>query len=234
MNPPLTCARARELIPELALGDLTGDERAMVLDHLGSCGACGAEATALAEVVDDILRLAPQVDPPAGFESKVLTRMAAADQATPLRPWWRRPRAVIGSAAAAVILVAGLGAVAVSRHERDPGLDDQYVQSLRALGGKEMRAASLSAGGRPWGDAFVYEGKTSWVFVSMSWDVPDGDYGIVLDRSDGPSATVGQLHLVRGQGSAGVTVGDTNTVRAVRVVDPAGATVCTASMPAET
>ncbi len=233
MTEPLTCARARDLIPELALGDLSGDERARVLDHLGTCGACGAEATALAEVVDDILRLAPQVDPPAGFESKVLTRMAASD-VTRSRPRWRRSRAIIASAAAALVLIVGFGAVTVARRERDPGLDDQYVQTIRALGGKELRAAPLSTGGRPWGEAFVYEGKTSWVFVSMSWDVPNGDYGIVLDRSDGPSATVGRLHVVRGQGSAGLTVGDTHTVQAVRVVDAGGATVCTATMPAET
>jgi len=53
----------------------------------------------------------------------------------------------------------------------------------------------------------------------------------VLDRSDGPSAMVGSLHLVHGEGSAGTTVGDTHTVTAVRVLDAAGHTLCRATLP---
>jgi hypothetical protein len=69
------------------------------------------------------------------------------------------------------------------------------------------------------------------VFVSMSWDVPDGVYRVMLDRSDGPSLMVTRLRLFRGQGSAGMAVGDTRTVTAVRVLDPSGRTLCTARMP---
>jgi Putative zinc-finger len=230
----LTCGEARELIPDLALGTLSGDDRALVLDHLGTCNSCGTEAVDLAAVIDDLLKLAPHIDPPGGFESKVLARMAAADAVAQRRSAWRRPRVLIGSAAAAVVVVGALSGAIIATRGRTSGLDEQYVQTIRALGGQELRAAPLSAGGAPWGQAFVYRGKSSWVFVSMSWDVPDGDYHIVLDRSDGPSATVARIRLVRGQGSVGMTVGDTRTVTLVRVVDPAGQTVCTAKLPTDT
>jgi hypothetical protein len=230
----LSCAEARDLVPDLALGTLSGDDRALVLDHLGLCSTCGTEAVDLAAVIDELLKLAPQIDPPAGFESAVLARMAAADAAGQRRSAWRRHRVLIGSAAAAVVVVAGLSGAMVATRGGTSGLDRQYVQTIRALGGKELRAAPLAAGGSTWGQAFVYEGKSSWVFVSMSWDVPDGDYHVMLDRSDGPSAAAGRIRLAHGEGSAGITVGDTHTVTAVRVVDPSGRTVCSARMPAST
>jgi len=246
MTTPLTCADARDLLPDLALGMLSGDDRAGIIDHLGTCPACAAEAGELSGVVDDILLVAPEVDPPAGFESAVLARIERADRlepggraphaaparrAAPARPAWRRPRVLVGAIAATVVLVTGVGAAVVAGRGSESRLDEQYAQTLRTLGGKELRAAPLAAHGETWGAAFVYEGRTSWVFVSMSWDAPDGDYRVMLDRSDGPSAMVGHVHLVGGAGSTGMTVGNTHTVTAVRVVDPAGRTLCTATLP---
>jgi len=228
---PRSCAPMRDLLPDLALGTLSGDDRAGVIDHLGACPACAAEAGELSSVVDDLLLLAPEADPPAGFESAVLARMEAPGRPAPPRPAWRRPRVVLGALAATVVLAAGIGVAVASTGGSDHGLDEQYVRTIHVLGGKELRAAPLRSGDQTWGDAFVYEGRTSWVFVSMRWDAPDGDYRVVLDRSDGPSAAVGRLQLVRGQGSLGMTVGDTHTVTAVRIVDPSGRTMCTARLP---
>jgi len=232
---PLTCAEMRDVLPDLALGTLSGDDRASVLDHLGSCPSCAVEAGELSAVVDDILLLAPEIDPPAGFESAVLARMERMDRAerpVPARPAWRRPRLLLGALAASLVLVAGTAVAVAASRGPEHGLDEQYVQAIQTLGGRELRAAPLKASSQvAWGDAFVYEGHTSWVFVSMRWDAPDGDYRVVLDRSDGPSATVGRLHLVRGEGTAGMTVGDTHTVTVVRIVDATGRTMCSAQLP---
>ncbi|HVM63625.1 MAG TPA: zf-HC2 domain-containing protein [Acidimicrobiales bacterium] len=228
MTGELTCAGARELLPELALGTLAGDDRARLLDHLGTCDACATESAELTAVVDEVVgQLAPRVDPPAGFESRVLARIAAPAPA-PATPWWKRPATLV---AAVALVLAGTTTGLYATRRSPTGLNADYVQSLQALGGKELRAAALTQYGRTWGQAFVYEGKRSWVFVSMSWDVPDGAYSVVLDRSDGPSATVGSLHLVRGEGSTGTTVGDTRTVTVVRVVDASGHTLCQAVLP---
>jgi hypothetical protein len=226
MTGELTCAAARELLPDLALGTLSGDDRARVLDHLGMCDACATESAELTAVVDEVVgHLGPRVDPPAGFESRVLARIAAPARGA---PWWKRPVTFV---AAVALVLAGTMTGLYAARGGSTRLDAEYVQSLRALGGKQLRAAPLMKHGQSWGQAFVYEGKGSWVFVSMSWDVPDGTYSVVLDRSDGPSATVGMLHLVRGEGSTGTTVGDTRTVTAVRVVDAAGQTLCQAVLP---
>jgi hypothetical protein len=228
MTDDLTCAAARDLLPDLVLGLLGGDDRARLLDHLGDCAACAGEASELTGVVDEVVvHLAPPVDPPAGFESRVLARLAPP---APSTPWWRRPM-TIAAAAAVAIAVAGTTTGLYVTGGGSSQLDGQYVSSLQALGGKELRAAPLVSRGHTWGQAFVYEGKQSWVFLSMSWDVPDGAYRVVLDRSDGPSLTVGMIRLHHGEGSAGTTVGDTHTVTAVRVLDADGHTLCRAALP---
>ena len=226
MTNELTCPAARDLLPDLVLGSLSGDDRARLLDHLGECAACATEAAELTSVVDEVVvHLAPRADPPAGFESRVLARIAPRPATT---PWWRRPMTL---AAAVAIAVAGTTTGLYATSGGSTRLDAQYVHSLQALGGKELRASPLLQRGHTWGQAFVYEGKQSWVFVSMSWDVPDGTYRVVLDRSDGPSFTVGMIHLAHGEGSAGTTVGDTHTVTAVRVLDATGHTLCRAALP---
>jgi predicted anti-sigma-YlaC factor YlaD len=68
----LECAEARELFPELAIGVAAGDERARALGHLSGCPACRGELAGAAEVVDELLLLAPEHEPPPGFESSVL------------------------------------------------------------------------------------------------------------------------------------------------------------------
>jgi len=226
MTDELTCAATRDLLPDLALGSLPGDDRARLLDHIGECAACATEAAELTSVIDEVVvHLAPRADPPAGFESLVLARIASRPAAT---RWWRRPMTV---AAVVAIAVAGTATGLYVTGGGSSRLDGEYVHSLQALGGKELRAAPLLQRGHTWGQAFVYEGKQSWVFVSMSWDVPDGAYRVVLDRSDGPSLTVGMIRLHRGEGSAGTTVGDTHTVTAVRVLDASGRTLCRAALP---
>jgi len=240
MKAPLTCESAREAAADLALGDLSGDERAIMLEHLSGCPACSALVGELSSVVDSLLLLAPEVDPPPRFESAVLARIApgtvtAIDGPVASRRSWKRRAAIIGSAAAAAVILVG-GTIALrpgdgSGHEY---LADETASALAHLGGHQIRAGALvGPNGKAWGQAFVYEGQTSWVFLDMSWDVPNGSYTVMLDRADGPSLAMGNLHLLDGMGSTGHTVGDTTDITAVRVIDAQGHTVCTARLPTD-
>jgi len=74
----LTCAELQELAAELALGTVSGAERAAAIEHLAGCAACRDLVDSLARVADSMLLLAPEVEPPPGFESKVLARMGVA------------------------------------------------------------------------------------------------------------------------------------------------------------
>jgi hypothetical protein len=72
----MECSRLYDLAPELALGLLDGAERAEVLAHLERCARCHGDVASLTEIGEQLLLLAPEVQPPAGFESRVLDRVA--------------------------------------------------------------------------------------------------------------------------------------------------------------
>ena len=86
----MTCAHLHDVAAELALGALTGRERAAALAHLDQCRTCREDVHRLMTVGGWVLELIPPARPPTGFETRVLHRLAeglAADN--PFRP---RPR----------------------------------------------------------------------------------------------------------------------------------------------
>ncbi|HYF47043.1 MAG TPA: hypothetical protein VD926_12575, partial [Acidimicrobiales bacterium] len=91
------CVRLRDVAPELALGVLDGPERGEALAHLAGCDECRALVRELTEVVDRLVALAPDAEPPAGFESAVVERIRPPASA-------RRPRRLVLAAAAVVLL----------------------------------------------------------------------------------------------------------------------------------
>ena len=74
----MTCAQVHDVVAELALGVLTGRERAAALGHLEGCRACREEVHQLMVAGGHLLELLPPAGPPAGFETRVLERLAAA------------------------------------------------------------------------------------------------------------------------------------------------------------
>ena len=76
MSAPM-CGDVRELAPELALGIVGGPERADALQHASECGPCRALIGELAEAADALTLLAPESEPPPGFEERVLAALKA-------------------------------------------------------------------------------------------------------------------------------------------------------------
>jgi hypothetical protein len=71
----MSCDEFAEVAAELALGVLTGRERAAALAHLDGCESCREQVRELTMVQDELLALLPSQEPPAGFESRVLARI---------------------------------------------------------------------------------------------------------------------------------------------------------------
>jgi hypothetical protein len=176
----LECAEARELLPELAAGVAAGDERARALSHLSGCPACRREFAGTAEVIDELLWLVPEHDPPAGFESSVLARL------TPAAPPRRRPRPLLlwaASIAAAVALAAG---TVWWQTADDRELASSYRQTLSVAHGHDLSAAPLLlAGGAETGTVFAYQGSPSWIYVTFRSTPPPGRYDVRLLTRDG-------------------------------------------------
>jgi hypothetical protein len=71
----MTCAELADVAAELALGVLTGRERAVAIAHLNGCEACREDVRQLMATGEQLRELLPPVEPPAGFESRVLERL---------------------------------------------------------------------------------------------------------------------------------------------------------------
>jgi hypothetical protein len=71
----MTCAELADVAAELALGVLTGRERAMAIAHLDKCDDCREDVRQLMATGEQLLELLPPAEPPAGFETRVLERL---------------------------------------------------------------------------------------------------------------------------------------------------------------
>ena len=79
------CEVFRDELAELALGTLSGRSRSEALDHVASCQTCAAELERLSIVADQLLQLAPEMEPPLGFELRLAEKLQGAAMA-------RRPK----------------------------------------------------------------------------------------------------------------------------------------------
>jgi len=193
------CADLRELIPELAMGVASGDDRARALKHLAGCADCRRELEDVTATVDELLLFAPEHEPPPGFDARVLSAMQP-----PVTRQRRRPRVLLAVAAAAAVAVLGAG-LAWWQGSDDRNLADQYRDTLAVAHGEYLRAGDLTVDGTTTGNVFAYEGKPSWVFVTVE-GATSGTYHVELVTSDGESRWLGLCKVREGSGSWGTTV----------------------------
>ena len=100
----------RDLLAEVALGIADGAERARVLEHVSGCADCRLELERQSAIADGLLLLAPEQEPPPGFELGVLRAIEPpAPSPRSLRSLFRRSLPALAAAtAAAAIAVGGL------------------------------------------------------------------------------------------------------------------------------
>jgi hypothetical protein len=220
------CKALRAVAAELALGTLEGTERGEALAHLARCPDCGAHVQDLTEVVDQLLAVAPEAEPPAGFESAVIARIGAERGAT-VTHLPRRRRLALAAAAAVVLVLGGLGAGLLVG--QDSGGD-----------GPELASAPMKAtGGETVGEVWRYGGDDAVLFVAVpAWsDVafagPQApSYSLRLELADGRTTEVGHVTLGGGQSSWGIATDiEGADIAAVSVVDDDGQAWCTGRFP---
>jgi hypothetical protein len=228
MPDRLDCLRTDELIPELAFGIAAGDERAPALGHLARCVRCRGGLESAAAVADGLLLLAPEREPPPGFESRVLTGLGGpggavrpaepprtadpADPAGGARRTRRRGRPGLRTAAlraAAVVLIAAIAGLAVWwRTGADRDLAAGYRHTLAVAHGRYLRAAPLlTAGASEAGNLFAYEGEPSWILVVVRTAAVPGRYDVLVTTRDGRQINLGTMTVDNGQGTGWITIG---------------------------
>ena len=177
------CAGFADTRAELALGVLTGRERAEALAHLGHCAACQENVRQLMMKGEQLVQLLPAKEPPPGFDTRVMERLRIAalspdpGQASRMSPTGQRrrsgreagedkprkprkprgPRRVL--AAAAVALVAAVSAL--GGWSLDAATSSTASSSLSS-------ASLVSASDLTVGTIFFYGGSEQWLSMSVN------------------------------------------------------------------
>jgi hypothetical protein len=210
------CSTVRELLPEVALGTATGEERARVLQHLARCAPCRGELAELAEVADELQLLFPAHEPPVGFESRVVRALFGDG---PRRLW---PRVAAAAAAAAGLVALSAGAVYLATAD-DRELAAQVRETLAVADGDYFAAATLrSPSGDAAGTVFGYQGEPSWIFIVCD-TAPSRTFRISVTLEHGRSRLVGEMTVAGGSGTWGGSMPiDVHDVSAVTLRAEAG------------
>jgi hypothetical protein len=218
MADPRPCDEVRDLLPELAAGVASGDDRARALAHLAGCAACRRELAELTGVLDGLVLLAPEHEPSAGFESAVLAAME------PVAGRGRWPGRLLTAVAASVLAAALAGGLVWWQTADDRRAGEQYRRTLAEADGRYFVAASVAtAPGRDVGTVFAYEGRPSWVFVTLDDAPAEGRYVVQVVTRDGRTVDIGWCDVEGGRGSWGRTVNvAVSDMQAVRMVMPGG------------
>jgi hypothetical protein len=203
--PDDRCEELRAPLAELALGIASGDQRARVLEHTGQCPSCRRLLGELALVGDELLLLAPEHEPPPGFEVRVLERLGRPPRRRRLALRGRRAATLAAVAAAAAAGAASVATVLrVTEDERRLGSQLQAV--LTRADGKYLAVSELrDPAGREVGLVFHYGGAPSWIFVTLERPLAPGRYVATLVRRAGPASELGRFELARGALSFGTT-----------------------------
>jgi hypothetical protein len=210
------CDQVREAAPELALGVLAGAERAEVLIHLGHCPSCQAYVAELTEAADAVPLVAPEWEPPAGYEDRVLARLDVGRDRHRRR--WFASMAV-AAAAAAILSITIVRVV-------DAG-SPPTVTSAPSNTPAVMQARMVSdVSGDPVGWAYVSGGRA--VALNVSYGLEGGDYDIQVRPTRGASVDIGDMTYEGARGSwAGTSPVEIAPRSDIALVQkPSGHTVC--------
>jgi len=207
------CAEVRLSLPEFALGTLTGQERARVLEHLGTCAECRRELHSFVEVGDELLLLTPTAEPSVGFESRVLESLPAGSMRR------RRTSGWIAAAAALLVAAAAGGGAIYLLQNPDRELAASYRQTLGVADGRYVAAQPfVGSDGSEAGYVFGYEGSPSWIFcVVRAGD--SGTYDIEVTTDEGASLA-GEMQVSESEGTwHHVLDMDLHGLRSVRLIE---------------
>lgn len=224
------CAAVYDDLVELALGTLSGKDRAVALAHLETCARCSADVDELSAAADRMLHLAPEAEPPIGFEGRVFERLGLrpAPAGWKARLAWRPQRALL-VAAAAVVVAFAVGALAGSGI--GGGGTSPRLAHISAGGGPPIELASLVHGGRSVGGVLVYAGNPTWLFMYMDDPAGQGTLRCEVVMDQGPTVVLGRFWLSGGKGAWAASIDQpAGRLRQARVVNSGGQVLAVADL----
>ena len=211
------CEAMRDDLIEFALATLSGRSRALVLDHLETCSHCTAESEALADAADTLLWLAPEAEPPLGFETRVIERYRGAGAGRQID---RRRRLSLFAVAALLVAVMGVGIGAVATQ----GGGSHPSATQRPMTGR------LVSDGHVLGDVTISAGSPSWMIMDVDTGKISGVVWCEVTFANGRSETVGKFTISHGYGSWVAPIkASGRDVRSARIVNGEGTVLAQAT-----
>jgi hypothetical protein len=216
------CEEHQNELPELALGVLTGRERARALAHVESCAQCAEELEQLSRAADAVVQASTEAEPPMGFEVRLFERMGVSDmrRRSRLRPS-RWAVGALSAAAAVIALAVGLSL----------GLSSSSPPSPSAAPSNGVVTANLVEHGTVVGRVATHGGEHPWMWMMLIDSNAEGTVDCIVVTSDGVSHQVGSFEAKRGYGAwvAPLAV-NPKDIRSAEVVSPSGTVIATAAL----
>lgn len=201
------CEEFADVAAELALGVLTGRERAEALAHLEHCDACRETVGQLTSTGEQLLGLLPAIEPPPGFETQVMARIGLTPDVPgtqPARPRRRRRLSLAGIWSTRRLLAAAAVAAAVIAGAIGGwGLRGTGTQIAQGPGSLLSSAPLVSASHQAAGKIFYYKGEPGWLYMSVDALSASGPVTCQIIDQNGHVSTVGSFKLTDGYGSWG-------------------------------
>ncbi len=222
IEDPRQCELIQGELAELALGTLSGRNRSEGLDHVASCARCAAELEQLSMAADTLLQLAPEIEPPLGFELRLAQRLQASPTARQPRRL-RRTSALAAAAAVVVLLGFGLGSLVTA------GGGGNQNQSATA----GFTAANLTSHGSVLGKVIISAGSPAWMFMTISGGTLSGKVTCDVTLAGGKVETIGVFTISGRYGAWDAPLrspGD--AVRSARLIAANGTVLASARLPA--
>jgi len=234
----MECDELAGVAAELALGALTGRERADALAHLDRCEACRENVRRQMMTGEELFGLLPACEPPPGFEIGVMARIGLIAPSPAVGPrigrmfhrggnadgqtgrgWAGATRRMLAVAAVTLAVVgAGLG-----------GWGLRFAASPPARSPLSS-AALTSASHRAVGKIYVYDGSPGWLYMSVDLGSGNETVACRVAGADGHVTTVGSFRLAGGYGAwGGPDPGDDSLLTRAWLVSADGTVLATAS-----
>jgi hypothetical protein len=218
---PLDGIHLADVAAELALGALTGRERARAIAHLEKCRTCRAHVQRSTLTGTRLLLLLPEHQPPAGFANRTIRRLPYAGRH---RETGRSHDRFPVVAATIIAVTCAMAGFAVRARPMPPG----HSASPASLA---LHSASLTtARHQVIGTVFLQGGGQPWLYMAVDTGAGNSTVICQLQERDGQTITVGSFRLASGHGYWGSPEPDQATgITSARLTAPDGTIVATAT-----
>jgi hypothetical protein len=226
----MSCAEFADAAAELALGVLTGRERARALAHLDRCETCRENVRQLTVTGEELVGLLPAIEPPAGFETRVMERLGLgtpapvpARQLSPVRRFGLKLADWSGGGTGRsgvnpsnpsnpsshprrILAAAAMAVAVIAAGLGGWGLHGTSPSPSSSPTASPLSSATLlTASHQTAGKIYFYHAGSRWLYMSVDLRSGSGavDNATVICQVEGPDGhvtTVGSFQLTGGYG----------------------------------